>query len=91
MSIAQSMAEINVAATGADRNSMRQWEVDARARRRFRVDPSKAGPKRVFLNCHGCGYAPPNARPTRGGCPKCGSRSWDRFALPLPLVPQHML
>ncbi|MDY7010882.1 MAG: hypothetical protein SVV80_09055 [Planctomycetota bacterium] len=57
----------------------------------FRVPPSEARPKRVFVNCHYCGYAPAHGLiPKTGLCPKCGSMSWDRFALAEPLVPKHM-
>jgi hypothetical protein len=59
--------------------------------RRFRVAPSKARPKKVFLDCHYCGYSPPNGLPKGGACPKCGGMSWERFALARPLVPPHML
>ena len=58
---------------------------------RFRVPPSLSRPKRVFVNCHYCGYSPPGGViPQSGICPKCGRSSWDRFALPEPLVPKHM-
>lgn len=58
---------------------------------RFRVPPSQSRPKRVFVNCHYCGYSPPGGVIPHGGvCPKCGRSSWDRFALPEPLVPKHM-
>lgn len=56
----------------------------------FRVPPSKAMPKRVFLICHYCGYSPSGDVPESGMCPKCGGFSWERFALAEPLVPQHM-
>ncbi len=57
----------------------------------FRVPPSAARPKRMFVNCHYCGYAPAHGLiPKTGLCPKCGSMSWDRFALAEPLVPEHM-
>ena len=58
--------------------------------RRFRVPPSSAGPKKVFLNCHYCGYAPPHELPDGGVCPKCGGSSWERFALSTYLLPEHM-
>lgn len=57
---------------------------------RFRVDPSKAGPKRVFVNCHYCGYSPEKGIPSNGICPKCLGSSWERFALSARLVPPHM-
>jgi hypothetical protein len=57
--------------------------------RRFRVPPSLARPKQVFLTCHYCSFDPPTV-PVGGACPKCGGRSWERFALPYPLVPEHM-
>ena len=47
---------------------------------RFRVPPSMATEKRVFVACHYCGYGPPTV-PEDGVCPKCGGRSWERFAL----------
>ena len=47
---------------------------------RFPVPPSQAGPKQVFVTCHYCGYSPPEV-PDGGKCPKCGSYSWERFAL----------
>ena len=59
--------------------------------RRFRVAPSKSGPKKVFLNCHYCGYAPPHGLPDLGICPKCGGSSWERFAVSRRLLPPHML
>lgn len=59
--------------------------------RRFRVPPSSAGPKKVFLNCHYCGYAPPQELPEDGVCPKCGGSSWERFALSTHLLPGYML
>jgi rubrerythrin len=62
---------------------------DLRALRRFRIEPSKARPKKIFLNCHYCGYSP-DAVPAGGSCPKCGGRSWERFALARPLIPRHM-
>ena len=58
--------------------------------KRFRVPPSMAMPKRVFLICHYCGYSPEGDLPARGSCPKCGGFSWERFALAEPLVPSHM-
>jgi len=56
----------------------------------FPVPPSQAMPKRVFLICHYCGFSPPDGVPASGACPKCGRYSWERFALPEPLIPQHM-
>jgi len=56
----------------------------------FRVPPSQARPKRVFILCHYCGYGPDGDVPESGACPKCGRYSWERFALPEPLVPDHM-
>ena len=46
----------------------------------FRVPPSLAGPKRVFVSCHYCGYSPP-AVPLNELCPKCGKhlqKIWAR-------------
>ena len=63
---------------------------DIRVQRRFRVNPSDAGPKKVFLNCHYCGFAAETV-PISGACPKCGGSSWERFALSAKLVPEHML
>jgi len=57
---------------------------------RFRVPPSQAMPKRMFLICHYCGYSPDGDVPESGACPKCGGHSWERYALPEPLVPGHM-
>jgi rubrerythrin len=57
---------------------------------RFWVPPSQAMPKRVFLICHYCGYSPKGDVPESGSCPKCGGFSWERFALPEPLIPEHM-
>ena len=56
----------------------------------FRVPPSQAMPKRVFVICHYCGYSPEGDVPESGSCPKCGRFSWERYALPEPLVPEHM-
>ena len=56
----------------------------------FRVPPSDSMPKRVFITCHYCAYSPPGDVPEDGICPKCGSRSWQRYALAEPLVPAHM-
>ncbi len=53
----------------------------------FRVPPSLAGPKRVFLTCHYCGYDTPTV-PPKGVCPKCGGHSWERYALSARLVPK---
>jgi len=53
----------------------------------FRVPPSLAGPKCVFLTCHYCGYDPPTV-PPGGLCPKCGGHSWERYALSARLVPK---
>ena len=53
----------------------------------FRVPPSLAGPKRVFLSCHYCGYGP-SVVPADGICPKCGGHSWERYALSARLVPK---
>ena len=55
----------------------------------FRVPPSKAGPKRVFVCCHYCSYDPATV-PTDGVCPKCGGHSWERFALHAKLVPDSL-
>jgi hypothetical protein len=57
---------------------------------RFCVPPSLARPKRVFVNCHYCGYQPAGDVPEDGLCPKCLGHSWERFTLPEPLVPAHM-
>jgi hypothetical protein len=54
---------------------------DMRVRKRFRVAPSLAGPKLVLLNCHYCGYDPPDHLPLSGVCPKCGGSSWERFTV----------
>ena len=51
----------------------------------FRVPPSMATEKRVFLCCHYCGYSPPDV-PVDGICPKCGGHSWERYALPVKLL-----
>ncbi len=53
------------------------------------VPASQSMPKRVFQICHYCGYDPRNI-PPNGVCPKCGGSSWERFALPEPLIPAHM-
>lgn len=63
---------------------------DAACSTYFRVPPSAARPKRVFVNCHYCGYDPHGRIPESGICPKCGGMSWERFALAEPLVPKHM-
>ena len=55
-----------------------------------RVPASASMPKRVFILCHYCGYAPPGDVPRSGVCPKCHGSSWERFALAEPLVPEHM-
>jgi rubrerythrin len=54
----------------------------------FRVPPSQAGPKKVFLNCHYCGYEP-GVVPADGACPKCGGHSWERYAISTRLLPAH--
>ena len=72
----------------ADRN---EALIEVRDLATFRVQPNKAKPKKVFLDCHYCGYSPPDGIPIDGGCPKCGGSSWDRFALARNLVPAHML
>jgi len=59
--------------------------------RRFRVAPSNSMPKKVFVNCHYCGYSPGNGIPASGLCPKCGGSSWERFALAKRLIPPNML
>ena len=64
---------------------------DIRDIRRFRIAPSDSMPKKMFLNCHYCGYAPDDDVPVNGVCPKCRGSSWDRFALSKRLVPAHML
>ncbi len=56
----------------------------------FRVPPSEARPKRVFVLCHYCGFSPPEGVPESGTCPKCGGSSWERYTLAEPLVPRHM-
>jgi hypothetical protein len=53
----------------------------------FRVPPSQSMPKRVFLSCRGCGYGPPTV-PPGGVCPKCGGRSWERYARSVKLQPK---
>jgi len=55
----------------------------------FPVPPSVAGPKRVFLNCHYCGYSPSTV-PADLLCPKCGGHSWERFAIPTRLLPKSL-
>lgn len=55
----------------------------------FPVPPSLAGPKRVFLACHYCGYDPPTV-PAGAICPKCGGHSWERFAISRRLLPDHL-
>ena len=52
----------------------------------FRVPPSLAGPKKVFVNCHYCGHAV-DVVPHDLVCPKCGGHSWERFALSRRLLP----
>ncbi len=53
----------------------------------MRVPPSDAGRKVVMINCHSCGYCPDRIPPD-GCCPKCGSYSWERFALSAKLHPE---
>lgn len=53
----------------------------------FPVPPSLSRPKRVFVNCHYCGYSPPEV-PPNGLCPKCGRYSWERFALSIKVLPK---
>lgn len=65
--------------------------MDARDRRRFRVAPSDAGLKRVFVDCHYCGYTPEDPLQIEGPCPKCGGHSWERFAKHVKMVPPHMV
>lgn len=69
--------------------SNRELRTELRDRKRFRVPPSKAGQKEVFLICHYCGFSPPDRLPS-GHCPKCGGSSWERYALSSRLVPSHM-
>lgn len=69
--------------------STREMRTELRDRKRFRVPPSLAGEKKVFLICHSCGYAPASGIPS-SRCPKCGSSAWERFALASRLVPPHM-
>lgn len=57
----------------------------------FRVPPSQAGPKSVFVTCHYCGYSPSGEVPTGGMCPKCGGYSWERFALSRRLLPETVV
>lgn len=52
----------------------------------FRVPPSLAGPKTVFLSCHYCGYGAA-AVPDDGVCPKCKGHSWERWAVSSRLLP----
>ncbi len=53
------------------------------------VDPSDAGPKKVFVTCFYCGYTPAKV-PSGGRCPKCGSSSWERYALSTRLLPEDL-
>jgi rubrerythrin len=53
---------------------------------RFRVAPSLAGAKQVFLICHYCGHDQAEV-PADGRCPKCGGHSWERYALSVRLLP----
>ena len=69
---------------------MRELLLEVRDRRRFRVPPSKATPKRLFISCHYCSYSPDRGVPKSGVCPKCGGSSWERYALSRRLVPPHM-
>ncbi len=57
---------------------------------RFHVPVSASMPKRVFVICHYCGDTPDGGVPDTGVCPKCLCSSWERFALPEPLIPAHM-
>ncbi len=57
---------------------------------RFRVAPSNAMPKKIFVNCHYCGYSPAGNIPVGGVCPKCLGSSWERFALSRRLIPEYM-
>ena len=74
--------------TGRKKSSARRASVShKRLARKLRnvdwdrcVPPSKATRKRVFLTCHYCAYSPPEV-PKNGICPKCGSHSWERYAL----------
>ena len=54
----------------------------------FNVPPSLAGPKRVFVACHYCGYGP-SVVPPGLVCPKCGGHSWERFAISRRLLPGY--
>ncbi len=62
----------------------------AAAAEEFRVPASASMPKRVFTLCHYCGYTPTGSIPQSGVCPKCHYSSWERYALPEPLIPAHM-
>ena len=64
---------------------------DLRDRKRFRVPPSQATAKKMFLYCHYCGFTPPDGMPQSGLCPKCGGSCWERYALSRRLVPPHMM
>ena len=68
--------------------SLNEALADIRERKRFRVAPSEATPKKVFLNCHYCGYAPGGRVPSTGACPKCGGSSWERFTVSRRLLPK---
>lgn len=90
------MADVTLVAdevhSQAEREALYQEMLhDIRVRKQFRVDPSDAGPKLVFLECHYCGYSAVDGLPESGQCPKCGGSSWERFALSRRLVPAHML
>lgn len=70
---------------------LKEMRTDIRDQRRFRVAPSQSGPKKVFINCHYCGYSPARGLPHGGVCPKCGGSAWERFAISRKLLPPHML
>lgn len=71
-------------------SELAELRMDIRDQQRFRVAPSKAGQKRIFVNCHYCGYTPPEDAVLTKPCPKCGGHTWERFAMHVKMVPAHM-
>ena len=78
--------QANPSGSGAQARQPARPQADTRDGR-FRVPANMTGEKRVMVCCHYCGYGP-SVVPAAGACPKCGGYSWDRFAIPVKLLPK---